>query len=87
MPLQVRAMLLAGDRILAAGWIDSVAIDKAAAPRPDAGTPRLWILSTEDGRRVAEIELDCRPAFDGMIAAAGRVYMATVDGRVVCLGE
>jgi len=27
------------------------------------------------------------PVFDGLIAAAGKLYMATVDGGVVCLAE
>jgi hypothetical protein len=35
----------------------------------------------------AEANLGVLPVFDGMIAAAGRIYLSTVDGRVVCLGK
>jgi hypothetical protein len=27
------------------------------------------------------------PAYDGLIAAAGRLYIATEDGQVLCLGD
>ena len=47
----------------------------------------LWVVSGEDGERLAAYELDSPPVFDGMIAAAGRLYIATQDGRVVCMGE
>ena len=31
------------------------------------------------------ITLDVAPVFDGLIAAGGELYMATVDGKVACL--
>ncbi len=87
-PLQIRAMVLAGDTIFAAGWVDSVEIHpEAAAAVKDAGKPLLWALSTDDGRRLAQIPLDERPAFDGLIAAGGRLYLTTQAGKVVCLGD
>jgi len=35
---------------------------------------------------MAECQLESPPVFDGMIAANGRLYIATMDGRVICLG-
>jgi hypothetical protein len=48
---------------------------------------RLMVLSTEDGSRVREIELESLPVWDGMVTAYGKLFMATTDGRVVCIGQ
>ena len=45
----------------------------------------LWAVSAKDGRKRAEIKLDVLPVFDGLIAAGGELYMASVDGKVICL--
>jgi hypothetical protein len=36
---------------------------------------------------MAQYELDSPPIFDGMIAAGGRLFLSTMDGRVVCLAQ
>ena len=45
----------------------------------------LWAVSTEDGRTLAETTLRHPPAFDGMSAAAGRLFLATADGRLIAM--
>jgi len=45
---------------------------------------RLWAVSAHDGTKLADYELDSLPAWDGMAAANGRLYLATVDGRLYC---
>ena len=42
-------------------------------------------VSTADGKQTGEIKLDTRPAFDGMSAAHGRLFVVLNDGRVLCL--
>ena len=54
----------------------------AEAEGDRAGT--LWALSPEDGSKLSELKLDSLPVFDGMIAAEGRLFLATTSGRVVC---
>lgn len=44
----------------------------------------LWAVSAADGRKLSERELDGLPAWDGLIAARGRLYLSTTDGRVTC---
>jgi hypothetical protein len=44
----------------------------------------LWAIGTADGSRRAEMKLDFLPAFDGMIAADGRLIISTAGGEVVC---
>lgn len=48
---------------------------------------RFWVVSTTDGSRLAEMEIDALPVWDGMSSAYGRIYIATTDGRVICLGH
>jgi hypothetical protein len=45
---------------------------------------RLLAVSATDGQQLAERELSGLPVFDGMAAAAGRLYLATTDGNVMC---
>ena len=45
----------------------------------------LWAVAADDGERLAEHRLDSPPVFDGMAAAGGRLYLSTMDGKVVCL--
>ncbi len=45
----------------------------------------LWAVNATDGSKLAEQKLEAVPVFDGMIAVGGRLYLATTDGRVLCL--
>ena len=47
----------------------------------------LWAVATADGKKLSERKLDSVPVFDGLIAANGRLYMVTVDGKVSCLAK
>lgn len=47
---------------------------------------KLLVLSTDDGKKLAETDLP-GPVWDGMAAAAGRVFVSTRQGEVVCLGK
>ncbi|MEO8498900.1 MAG: hypothetical protein ABI614_27880, partial [Planctomycetota bacterium] len=42
------------------------------------------VVSTADGSTLAEYKLDTIPAWDALAAANGRLFMATIDGRVIC---
>ncbi|MCX5676371.1 MAG: PQQ-binding-like beta-propeller repeat protein [Planctomycetota bacterium] len=50
-------------------------------------TPKglLTVHRAEDGTKLAEMTLPLA-AWDGLAAAGGRLYLATVDGKVLCLG-
>ena len=47
---------------------------------------RLLALAASDGRKLAERELPA-PVWDGLAAAYGRLYVATRDGRLLCLAS
>jgi hypothetical protein len=44
-------------------------------------------LSAEDGKIIAEYQLDVPPVFDGMIAAYNCLYLSLKNGEIICLGE
>ena len=100
-PLAVRAMVLAGKTLFIAGPPDVLDEDAAvrqlddprvvealagqdAALRGEKGA-LLLAVSTADGKTLAQRTLPSMPAWDAMAAAHGRLYMATTDGKIVCL--
>ncbi|GAF71007.1 unnamed protein product, partial [marine sediment metagenome] len=101
LPLTVRAMVQAGETLFIAGPPDVLDEDEARAglARPEIKAriaeqdaalmgrkgALLWVVSTKDGGKLAEMKLAVPPVWDGMAAAGGRLYLATVDGKVVCL--
>ena len=83
-PVRVRALIEAGGVIFAAGAPDAVdPKDPWAAVEGRAGGV-LWALSAADGAKLTEYRLDAPPVWDGLAAAAGRLYVSTADGKVAC---
>lgn len=84
-PVRVRAMVLAGPTLLLAGPPDVVAAGDPYAAFEGRKGAMLWAVSAADGKRLSEATLDAEPVFDGMLVAHGRLYIVTVDGRVLCM--
>ena len=86
-PIQVRAMAVAGDVWFVAGPKDGrqhwIGPDEEAA-RGDRGA-LLLAVSAEDGEILAKYELESTPVWDGMAAAYGRLYLCTTDGKALCM--
>jgi len=97
-PMIVRAMVLADKTLFIVGPPDLVDEDTAGrggeeivaklAEQNDAWYGKkgslLWALSAEDGKTLAEYEVDALPVFDSMAAANGKLYFCTTDGKVRC---
>jgi len=99
--LQARAMVLAGQTLFLAGPPDFANEKEAFKLGDDPETQkklqqqlealhgkaggRLWAMSATDGRLLARYKLESLPAFDGLVAANGQLFLATLDGRVLCL--
>jgi outer membrane protein assembly factor BamB len=47
----------------------------------------LWAVSAENGRMGSELKLESPPVWDGMAVAQSRLFVATVDGKVICFGK
>jgi len=100
-PLLARGMVLAGETLFIAGPPDLIdetqamkqmddpavaaALADQAAAFEGAKGALLWAVSAATGEKVAERPLDAPPVFDGLIAANGRLYLSTTDGKVLCL--
>jgi len=84
-PLVVRAMILAGETVFAAGP-PAAALTSQPAYEGQHGAV-LCAVSASDGKVLAQYRLDSLPAFDGMAAAEGRLYLALQDGRLLCLAD
>jgi outer membrane protein assembly factor BamB len=99
-PFFARAMLVSNGRIVIAGPEDKVNEDKIFRKLKAPGTREqladqaerltgkrggvLWIVDCQTGEKVSELKLDTIPVFDGFSAAQRRLYMSTVDGRLIC---
>jgi len=90
----VRAMVLGGDRLAVAGpreWGDKDPNLLAFTNEPEARAGFegakgvcLRIVSAADGRSISECKLPAMPVFDGLAAANDRLYLSTLDGKVLC---
>ncbi len=99
-PVQTRAMALAGETLLVAGPRDVVdeeelfanhfdgqltskAAEQVAALKGQRGA-MLLCVSAKEGKKLGEVKLDACPVFDGLAAAEGKLFIAMMDGSVVC---
>jgi outer membrane protein assembly factor BamB len=98
-PLIARAMVLAGDVLYVAGPPDVLDEEAAVTRHWEADMERqlaeqdaawqdergaaLWAVSAATGERLKEIDLGSMPVWDGMAAAAGRLFVSKMDGTVV----
>lgn len=101
-PLHVRAMVLANEKLFVAGPPDVLdeqatlrdfadpAVQKALAEQEAALNGErgtlLWVVSATNGEKLAEYKLHALPVWDGMVAASGKLFMAKTDGTIVSFG-
>ena len=83
LPIQVRAMILAGDILFLAGPPDHTSV--GPWDRSESQSSLLLALSASDGDIMAETRISGTPVFDGLAAARGRLYLSLEEGSVVCL--
>jgi len=93
-PVRARAMVLApsapgkeAGRVFLAGPPDAIDPEDPLAALEGRAGALLWAVSSADGSKRAEYRLACPPVFDGLIAARGKLFLATVDGAVSCWGR
>jgi len=48
---------------------------------------QLFAVSLKDGSRLTDLKFESTPVWDGMSTAYGRIFVATTDGKVMCLGK
>jgi outer membrane protein assembly factor BamB len=99
-PIWVRAMFVTDDLLAVCGPRD-LYDEQSELGKMDTQDPRLALqqehfegrhgallkfFDKQTGSEVASLEIDDMPSWDGMIAAEGKVFMTTVQGRILCFG-
>jgi outer membrane protein assembly factor BamB len=86
-PLLARAMVLADRTLFVAGPLEGSGAEGLTAAHEGRAKSVLWAVSADDGKKLADCKLSAAPVWDGMAAAHGRLYVCTLDGKVLCLAE
>jgi len=77
-------MALAGDVLFVAGTPVAFPEDDLAKAYEGRMGGVLRASSAEDGRKLAEYQLDAPPVWDSLAVADGRLFLCTTDGQVRC---
>jgi outer membrane protein assembly factor BamB len=85
-PVRIRAMVRTAGALFAAGPPDVCESDDPVGALEGRKGAVLLAFDLDDGKKLLEHKMDTPPVFDGMSAAAGRLYVATMDGSIMCLG-
>jgi len=83
LPIRVRAMVMTDEVLFVAGPHGSPLTSRAALEGKAPAS--LLAVSPSDGSVLAEMTLPSTPVWDGMAAAAGKLYLTLANGDVVCL--
>jgi len=86
-PIRATSMVLAKGTLFVAGPPDTVDPNDPLAAFEGRRGGVLWALSAQDGSKLASYKLAHEPVFDGLIAAAGRLYLSLKNGKVLCIGK
>ena len=102
-PIMVRAMALADETLFIAGPADLLDENETFQSFGDESTRRqlarqdaawrgsdgamLHAVDADSGQTLAEYKLESPPVFDGLVAAGARLFIATMDGRLIALGK
>jgi outer membrane protein assembly factor BamB len=84
LPLTGKALAKAGDVLFVAGTPVAFPEGDLAQAYEGRMGGMLWAVSTVDGRKLAEYQLDAPPVWDSLAVANGSLYLCTTDGRVHC---
>jgi len=81
-----RAMLKAGDVLVVGGTSTDAPTGDPHAPYEGRTHGVLQVFSAAAGKLAAKYKLDSPVVWDGLAAANERLYLATTDGKVLCMG-
>ncbi|MHC4251314.1 MAG: outer membrane protein assembly factor BamB family protein [Planctomycetota bacterium] len=85
-PVRVRAMVMARDRLFIAGPPDVIDPKDPLGAFEGRKGGLLYAIDSATGKKIAEHALHSPPVFNGAAAANGRLYIAHEDGSVSCFG-
>ncbi|MHC4177869.1 MAG: outer membrane protein assembly factor BamB family protein [Planctomycetota bacterium] len=85
-PLTGKAIALADDVLFVAGTPVVFPEEDLAKAYEGRMGGILWAASASTGEKLARYTLDAPPAWDGLAAANGLLFLTLADGRVMCMG-
>ena len=85
-PITGKAMALAGETVFVAGAPLVFDLDDVGATYAGRKGGVLWAASAAEGKKLAQYTLDVLPAWDGMAAAYGKLFIVNQDGSIECWG-
>ncbi len=86
-PVRIRAMVLAGDRLFVAGPPDVMDAEDPLGAFEGRKGGLLYAVDAGEGKRLTETKLPSPPVFNGTAAARGRLYLVDEAGYVTCFGK
>jgi outer membrane protein assembly factor BamB len=86
-PIRGHGMLLAREHLYLVGPPDLPPDEGAYEAMIGKRGAVFHVVSTADGATLAEFTMQEVPVFDGLIAAGDRLYMSTMEGTLICLGQ
>jgi len=85
--IRPRSLVLAGETVVLGGMPYVVPRNDPFAAYEGRKGGLLWLMAANDGKKLAEYNLASPVAWNGLAAANGRLYVATMDGKVTCMSE
>lgn len=85
LPLRIRAMVKTRDKLFVAGPPDILKPGDTLAAFEGRAGAELLAIDPNTGETLHHYDLPSPPVFDGLIAAYGRLYLATHDGKLTCM--
>ena len=82
--LPYTAMAIAGETLVAAGTPAVVGQVDPLGSRQGRRGASLCLISTEDGKKMAEYKLDNAPVLNGMAIAGGNIFISNTAGKLEC---
>ena len=86
-PIRMRSMVLAGNKLVVAGSPDILDPQDPMAAFEGRKGSLLRVLDSANGKMLTQCKLDNEPVFDGMIAANGKLFISQKNGNVACFSS
>ena len=86
-PVGPFAMVVTENKLLVAGFTEAIDPADPWANIEGREGSVLWVLSKQNGRKLAEYRLETLPVWNGMAAANGKIFISLKNGKLICLGK
>jgi len=87
LPIRPRTLIRTGETVFVGGMTSEIDRQAPFAAYEGRKGGLLWAISSADGSKLAEYQLNAPPVWDGMAVAKHRIYIATQNGQVLCMGK